>query len=124
MFNFFYSGALMICLNRLTKGMSRLETTGPAQAANSTGIQILSERLAAELVHAFSLGHEPHSFICPGRNEESEKGFCFHQNILLNIPVLRAHLKEAETIQRQDPKPMHAKDYLECKFQPIEVQLY
>ncbi|KAL4363768.1 hypothetical protein GQ457_04G024320 [Hibiscus cannabinus] len=45
-FNFFYTGALMICLNRMTKGMSRIETTGPAQANISAGIQISAERLA------------------------------------------------------------------------------
>ncbi|KAK8510889.1 hypothetical protein V6N12_036803 [Hibiscus sabdariffa] len=58
----------------------------------------------------------PAEILCPGRRKESEKGFRFHQNIFLNIPVRGARLKEVETIQRQDPKPMHAKDYLECKF--------
>ncbi|KAK8583869.1 hypothetical protein V6N12_068125 [Hibiscus sabdariffa] len=48
------------------KGDVSVETTGPAQAVILAGLQTSAERLAvllAELVHAFGLGHEPHSFI-------------------------------------------------------------
>ncbi|KAK9033492.1 hypothetical protein V6N11_018523 [Hibiscus sabdariffa] len=46
---------------------------------------------------------------CLGRREESKKGLRIDQNILLNIPVQRARLKEAEITQRRDPKPLHIK---------------
>ncbi|KAK8669370.1 hypothetical protein V6N13_106802 [Hibiscus sabdariffa] len=34
----FYASALINCLNRMTKGMSRTETTGPTQADISAGL--------------------------------------------------------------------------------------
>ncbi|KAK8510890.1 hypothetical protein V6N12_036804 [Hibiscus sabdariffa] len=37
----------------MTKGMPRLETTGPAQAEISAGIQILAERLAVLLAYPY-----------------------------------------------------------------------
>ncbi|KAK8614701.1 hypothetical protein V6N13_068496 [Hibiscus sabdariffa] len=39
----------MFCFNRMTNGMSRIETTGPALAEISAGIQISAERLAVLL---------------------------------------------------------------------------
>ncbi|KAK8582318.1 hypothetical protein V6N13_032073 [Hibiscus sabdariffa] len=44
-----------------------------------------------------------------GRRVESKKGLRIDQNILLNIPIQRARLKEAKIIKRRDPKPMHVK---------------
>ncbi|KAK8600444.1 hypothetical protein V6N12_050298 [Hibiscus sabdariffa] len=50
-FIFFYASASINCLNRMTKGMSRTETTGPAQAGISAGTQISAERLAVLLAY-------------------------------------------------------------------------
>ncbi|KAK8593419.1 hypothetical protein V6N12_045501 [Hibiscus sabdariffa] len=49
-FNSFYTSALINCLNRMTKGMSRTETTGPSQAGISAGTQISAEHLAVLLL--------------------------------------------------------------------------
>ncbi|KAL4383691.1 hypothetical protein GQ457_15G018440 [Hibiscus cannabinus] len=46
----------------MTKGISRSETTGPALAENLGWESYLGRASCrAELVHAFGLGHEPHS---------------------------------------------------------------
>ncbi|KAK8672085.1 hypothetical protein V6N13_110460 [Hibiscus sabdariffa] len=50
-FFFFYASASMFCLNRMTKGMPRIETTGPALAEISAGIQISAERFAVLLAY-------------------------------------------------------------------------
>ncbi|KAL4332981.1 hypothetical protein GQ457_07G008240 [Hibiscus cannabinus] len=50
-FYFFYLGASIICFGWMTKGMSRLETTGPALADLFGWIQILAERLAELLTY-------------------------------------------------------------------------
>ncbi|KAL4290278.1 hypothetical protein GQ457_14G016220 [Hibiscus cannabinus] len=44
-----------------------------------------------------------------GRKEESIKGLQLDQNILLNIPVRRAHSNEGRDCSERDPKPMHLK---------------
>ncbi|KAL4363015.1 hypothetical protein GQ457_04G024850 [Hibiscus cannabinus] len=50
-FYFFYLGALIICFGWMTKGMSRLETTGLALADFLGWIQISVERLADLLAY-------------------------------------------------------------------------
>ncbi|KAK8617983.1 hypothetical protein V6N13_080883 [Hibiscus sabdariffa] len=50
-FYFFYTNALIFCFNRMTKGMSQLETTGPALAEISAVIQVSAERLAVLLAY-------------------------------------------------------------------------
>ncbi|KAL4273459.1 hypothetical protein GQ457_13G013730 [Hibiscus cannabinus] len=50
-FYFFYERASIFFFNRMTKGMPRIETTGPALAEISTGNQISVERLAELLAY-------------------------------------------------------------------------
>ncbi|KAK8521635.1 hypothetical protein V6N12_031529 [Hibiscus sabdariffa] len=50
-FYFFYASALMFCLNMMTKGMPRIETTGPTKAEISAGIKISAERLVVLLAY-------------------------------------------------------------------------
>ncbi|KAL4362219.1 hypothetical protein GQ457_04G019660 [Hibiscus cannabinus] len=46
----------------MTKGISRIETTGPALAENLGWESDLGRAsCCAELIHAFGLGHEPYS---------------------------------------------------------------
>ncbi|KAK8990362.1 hypothetical protein V6N11_009065 [Hibiscus sabdariffa] len=48
---FFYASASIFCFKRMTKGMSRIETTGPALAEISAGIQVSTERLAVLMAY-------------------------------------------------------------------------
>ncbi|KAK8660082.1 hypothetical protein V6N13_051017 [Hibiscus sabdariffa] len=99
----------LINLGRLKKQQHLAERSfTEATLTKDSGFIQAEERLSAEIT-------------CPGRREESKKGLRIDQNILLNIPVQRARLKEAEITQRKRFEAHAHKDYLEYKFQPKEV---